>query len=278
MSHPHRIAVVMACHNRRETTVKCLESLSRQQGSGPTAPAMFQMEVFLLDDASTDGTAAAAREAWPGIRMIQGNGRHFWCGGMRLAWERAAAFDPDYYLLLNDDTALEVNALQSLLELAPEPREKIIATAPIADPRNGQVVFGGHLGHDLVPVQPVGIPMVCDTMNANCTLIPRAVYRALGGLHGAYTHSMGDFDYGFKATRNGIRILSAGKILGYSEPNPTTGTWRDTALPRLKRLRLLLFSPTKGLPFFEWCTYCRRNYGWSWPLRCFSPIVRVIFR
>ncbi|NBO93936.1 MAG: glycosyltransferase family 2 protein [Planctomycetia bacterium] len=271
------IAVVMTCHNRRNLTIACLRSLKEQTIlTGEAENKGYSLSLWLLDDASTDGTAEAVKKEWPGANITTGDGKRYWCGGMREAWERAAGADPDYFLLMNDDTTLEHDALEQLLRLAPTPEDRVIAVAAIADPRCGRVVFGGHKGHKLTPVQPAGKAEECDTMNANCTLITRAVRRSIGGLHSFYTHSMGDFDYGFAASRRGIRIVQSPKVLGFSEPNPTKGTWRDKELSKTERLELLWLSPTRGLPFLEWCTYCFRNHGWRWLYKCFSPTIRIL--
>jgi GT2 family glycosyltransferase len=228
-----------------------------------------------VDDGCTDGTADAVREVWPEATIIQGDGNLFWCGGMRVAWTAAAKTDPDYYLLLNDDTTITADAVAELLALAPSPRDEVIAVAPIADPETGEVVCGGHLGHAPRPVVPKGVPFLCHTMNANCTLVPRSVFRKIGMFHHSYTHAMGDFDYGFLASRNGVRVIQAGKVVGTSKTNPTLRTWRDRSLPRRERLRLLWKHP-KGLPFFEWATYTRRNMGPIWPYRAISPALRIL--
>lgn len=283
-----RIATLLTCHNRREKTIACLRALRAQVS--PTFEFVFSLpddhpiqnqktavllDVILVDDASTDGTASAVRELWPEATIIPGDGSLFWCGGMRAAWAEAAKTDTDYFLLLNDDTLITADALSDLLALAPSPRTEVIAVAPIADPDTGSVVCGGHLGHAPRPVNPAGTPAVCDTMNANCALVPRAVFRKIGMFHHIYTHAMGDFDYGFLATRNGIRVVQAGKVLGTSKTNSTARTWLDKNLPRRERFRLLWASP-KGLPFREWLSYTRRNMGWIWPYRCISPALRIL--
>jgi len=253
----------------------------------PTSPSDFKsplslffpdhcvIEVFLVDDGSTDGTANAAREIWPEATIIQGNGNLFWCGGMRVAWAEAARTDPDCYLLLNDDTVIQPNTLSELLKIAPDPNAEIIVVAPIADPDTGEIVFGGHRGQEPKPLEPDGVPLPCDTMNANCALVMRAVFQKIGMFHNAFTHAMGDFDYGFTATRAGVKILQAGRVLGTSKPNIAIRTWRDRDLSRRERFHLLWFNP-KGLPFLEWATYARRNMGWIWPYRAISPALRIL--
>lgn len=44
------LAVLMTCHNRRETTLKCLNTLYNQEGA-----TNIDMAVYLVDDGSTDG-------------------------------------------------------------------------------------------------------------------------------------------------------------------------------------------------------------------------------
>ena len=210
--NPWRIAAVLACYNRKAETVRCLEHLKRQEQ--PASAAMFAIEVFLLDDASSDGTSTAVREVWPGARILGGSGSMFWCGGMRAAWTEARETDPDYYLLLNDDTILSPGAVAHLLELAPTPQASVIAVASIADPDSGEAVFGGRCGRDTALLHPAGVPMECDTMNANCVLVPRSVVQQIGMFHHRYTHAMGDFDYGFTARWRETLTASLHNLLG----------------------------------------------------------------
>jgi GT2 family glycosyltransferase len=271
------IAILMACHNRIQNTLECLHSLKQQSIiSCVHNNVQYSFDLWLFDDASTDGTVEHVRRVWPTANIIHGDGKSYWCGAMRDIWKIAASTDPGYYLLMNDDTVILQNAVEQLISIAPTPEDKIIAVAPIADPRTGNVIFGGHIGHNNTPVHPLSIAEPCDTMNANCTLITRSVYRMLGGLHDVYTHSMGDFDYGFQATRLGVKIIQSPQVLGFSEKNPEDGSWRDVSLSRLERLHLLWFSPTKGLPLWEWWTYCRRNHGRLWFLKWMSPTWKII--
>jgi GT2 family glycosyltransferase len=111
-------------------------------------------------------------------------------------------------------------------------------------------------------------------MNANCTLVPRAVYQKIGMFHHAYHHAMGDTDYGLEAGRHGIPIHESTYFVGECEPNPDAGSWRDRSLPRIERWRKL--ASVKGLPPKDWLHYCRRNCGSLWMRYWLSPYIRVV--
>ena len=252
------IAILLTCFNRREKTLECLASLADQN-----LPAGFSCQTVLVDDGSTDGTESAVREKFPAVHLIRGDGSHFWCGGMRVAWRAAAKLDPDYYLLVNDDTHLDRDALQTLLEMTGHPDTRTIAVAAIRDPASGARTYGGIRGNG-TPVEITGKLEACDTFNANAALVPRAVHTERGGFHTAYTHALGDFDYGYQASRRGIRILQSQRALGTCAQNGAGGTWRDRSLSTRQRLRMLQ------------STFNRRNSGWKWPLHSVSPFLRII--
>jgi GT2 family glycosyltransferase len=262
-----RITALLTCHNRRDLTLVCLGRLI-----GQVLPADVSLSIILVDDGSSDGTAAAVFKSFPEVQVIEGSGNLYWCGGMRVAWREAASSDPDYYLLVNDDTSLETHAVKTLIDLSGDPKERVIAVATIADEVTGEVNYGGVI-HGSGVLEP-GDETACDTFTANCVIIPRQVFEELGILYGAYTHSMGDIDYGLQASRRGVRIRKSMTFLGTCGSNAITGTWRDPTLPRLRRLRLL--QQPKGLPFPEWRVFTQRNYGWRWPYYTLSPFVRIL--
>lgn len=263
-----RIAALLTCFNRREKTLACLRRLHAQTLSDGVV-----IETVLVDDGSKDGTKEAVLKEFPSTTVLTGDGSLYWCGGMRVAWHQASQSDPDFYLLANDDTMLDPDAVASLLSIAPAPDRRIIAVASIRDPENGAPTYGG-IRNPSGLVHPSGTPAACDTFNGNAVLIPRQVFREMGMLHHTYTHGMGDYDYGLNASRCGIAVIQTSGSIGTCPRNSDQDTWRDLTLPRAKRLALLL-SP-KGLPFKEWMTYNRRNSGWLWPMRTISPYVRVL--
>lgn len=275
-----RIAAVLTCHNRREKTLACLRSVAEQSwqhslAQGPARGSELQraIKVFLTDDGSTDGTSMAVQSLCPEAVIIAGDGSLFWCGGMRVAWAEAAKIDPDYFLLVNDDTVLYPDAVESLITIVGPPDSHTLAVGAIRHPSSGSWTYGG-VDSDYPFPMPGGAPRPCRTLNMNAALISRAVYKRLGNLHSAFRHAMGDLDYGLKATRAGLPILETPQFIGECATNPASGTWRDASLPRITRLRKLCHA--KGLPPKDWLAYTRRNCGLLWWRYFFSPYIRIL--
>jgi GT2 family glycosyltransferase len=280
MSASIRIAVLMTCHNRRDTTLVCLQRLNAN-----LLPAGVTVETYLVDDGSTDGTDEAVRGRFPQIRMLAGNGNLFWNGGMHLAFDTAMRVGFDYYLWLNDDTLLYPSALSTLVETARrttrDANKPGIVVGSTQDARTGEFTYGGQYRPSrrlrplkLKPVKPSNAPEPCDTVTGNCVLIPHAVVEAIGNLDAAFVHAMGDTDYGFRASAAGFPIWVMPGFAGTCSDNPGSGGFYDRSLPmreRLKRMR-----QPKGLPVTPWKIFTRRHAGICWFIHWLWPYFRVI--
>ena len=165
-----RVAAVMAAYNRRELTLACLRSLEAHQVSG------VEQDVFVLDDASSDGTGQAIAEQFPQVTVLRGNGHLYWNGGMRRAF--GAAIERDYdYLWMNDDTTLDDGALALLLDAERGLRERgedaVIVAGSTRHPDTGELTYGGVVQPSRwrpllnVLVEPGSEPRPCDAMNGN---------------------------------------------------------------------------------------------------------------
>ena len=264
----NRLAVVMTCHNRRDTTLSCLDALFGQKEVDDLG-----MVVYLVDDGSTDGTAEAVADRFSSVKVLKGDGSMYWCGGMRRALEEAMKRDYQYYLWLNDDTTLMPGALRTLLDTTlettrEEGRQGIVVGAA-RDAVTGRLTYGGLVSSnsrrplDLAPVEPTDQPQRCDTMNGNCVLVPREVVRRLGNLSPEFTHGIGDVDYGLRAQAAHVPVWLAPGYAGVCSNNPGP-RWLDPSVPLSQRLRFL-HSP-KGLPPREWAALLKRHRDSHWPV------------
>lgn len=220
-----RLAILCASFNRVAVTLQGLGSLRDALGLVPD----LDWRIYLLDDASPDGTAAAVRSRFPEVRVIEGTGNLYWNQGMRRAHAAARADGPwDAYLLYNDDSVLIPGAVADFFSRY----AAYNAEAPTAcvgfflDPDSGAPTYSGyarksrHFPLTVAPVFPAGEDIACDTFNGNFVLVPAGPFEALGGLSPSYNHTYGDIDLGYGLGRRGVRRIVIGQPVGHASRNP----------------------------------------------------------
>ena len=255
-----RLAVLMTVHNRRETTLKCLSALE----SSVYNQEQYAIDLFITDDGCTDGTAKAVAEAFPLVHLIPGDGNLFWNRGMYKAWESAAHDDYDYYFWVNDDTLIIKDSLARMLNCSRKRLdEAIIVGSTEASDGSGTITYGGWSGltawKNGILVTDINEEQVCQTMNGNLVLIPQKVFNILGKNDPYYHHSLGDFDYGLRATEKGISIIITPGVCGICDLHEKPSAWMDPSQPIKKRWRCF-FSPTGNNPF-EYFHFKNRHFG-----------------
>lgn len=277
-----RLAAIMACHNRVSSTTRCVKALTVQNVPG------LCMDLFVVDDGSSDGTAQAVADVFPSAIVLTGDGTLYWCGAMHMGFGLAIQRDYDFYLWLNDDTDLDKDAVARLIEthsqVSRQLGDSVIIVGSVRDPRSGALSYGGwrerrgRLGSkswEKVPPD-MGNWLECDTINGNCVLVPRAVVQRIGNLDPVFRHSMGDMDYGLRAHKKGCATVIAPGYYGTCEINDGTGSWTDIDMPLRSRWRKLL--GPKGLPIKEWGIFSYRHKGPLWILVWLSPYIVFWFK
>lgn len=236
-----RIAALLTVYNRKEGTLKCLQRLLT-----PTTPQGYTLDVFLTNDACTDGTPQAVQQHYPKVHIINGDGTLFWNRGMIAAWKQAAKDNYDHYLWLNDDTFVYPNLLPDLTQAAQHHPDAIIV-GPTQSLDHSRMTYGGSYHNH--PVTPNGKLMPLTCFNGNIVLVPRSAFHKLGYLDHYFRHSKGDFDYAMRAVKAGIPILLAPHYLGECDLHPSLDKWCNPHTPLTTRLRLL-YHPN-GMPPHE---------------------------
>lgn len=267
------ISILIACHNRRQKTINCLSALFKCG-----LPDTYQLEVFLVDDASTDGTFEAVRKDFPKVNVIVGNGNLFWNKAMRLAWETAAKTkDFDFYLWLNDDTILDSNALCILLEtyeeiIANNNKAGVLCGACRALYEINVFSYGGRT--DSGPVIPNSKIQSCKYINGNIVLVPSEIFHKIGYLSPDYTHIMGDIDYGMRVLKNNFNCYTTKTFIATCPPNEGIPSWCNPQIS-LKRRWELLHSP-KGLNIREYILFRKKFWKRKWILYTIQAYLKTI--
>lgn len=226
------VAVLITCFNRREKTCACLSKLfSAMNDFNVRNNQTLSLEIFLVDDGCTDGTADAVLSRFPdsNIHILKGNGSLFWAGGMRLAWSVAYKQHAkwDFYLLLNDDTNIFPNTFSRLFETHEYCIENykiggVYTAATCLEGDNNICTYGGSVWRNRFKgiyerLSPIGKPQLCDLANANILMVSSNVVDTIGMLSDDYQHGLADFDYSIRARKNNIPVLLTSDYCGACE-------------------------------------------------------------
>ncbi len=232
----YKCAVLLTVYNRKETTLKGLSLLSE----AITKCSNVKFDIYMTDDGCTDGTSKAVQENFPHVHILKGSGSLFWSGGMRLAWETAAKeYEYDFYLWFNDDAEIYDDSLLLIIQQSRELNNQAIICGAFCN-MAGDFVYGCRT-QDLKPVIPNGNNQEAYFINGNLTLIPKYVFKILGNIDVFYKHDLGDWDYGLRAIKKGIKVVSSLGYVGYSQMNPILKIGRGRKMNTTLKKRLKYF-------------------------------------
>lgn len=256
-----KIAVLLTCHNRVTLTLKCLSQLYGQVGIDKD----FEIQVFLVDDGSTDGTSVEVEINFPQVTIIKGNGSLYWNRGMYTSWKKAIESKQEFdaYLWLNDDTFLLQNGLLIMLNAAMETKYKSIICGSINSPKDPQILtYGGCklINKKFQPNFPNGQLQIADIINGNCVLVPQEVYLKVGNLDWTYRHAIGDNEYSLRARKKQIISYSTGQFVGSCNNKDGLPKWCLPEINIKKRFKNL-YSPLGSAEPFIFFRYNLKYFG-----------------
>jgi GT2 family glycosyltransferase len=190
------LAVIVINWNTRELLSECLTSIAASAGER-------DVDVVVVDNGSSDGSAAMVRERFPAVRLIANAENR---GFARANNQAIAATDAPYVLMLNSDAQLSGHALETLLaRLVATPRAGLVG-AQLRSPngrfqcsharfpsfRQEALILSG-LGRALRgPWYPSAGPdgdanaRIVDWVGGACMLARRAALDAVGGFDECY--------------------------------------------------------------------------------------------
>lgn len=175
-------------------------------------------EVVMADNGSTDGSVELVREAFPNVHVVE-NGRNLgYAGGFNAGLEFAAAMGAEYFLIMNNDTVIDREALAALVETAQAQERAGFVTGKIYfydQPDTFQTVGkvedpitwnGAHIGwgeRDRGQYEAVEERAFLDDV---MTLVNRRLYDEVGGYDLQFFLQCEEFDWQVRAKQKGWRF------------------------------------------------------------------------
>jgi N-acetylglucosaminyl-diphospho-decaprenol L-rhamnosyltransferase len=229
------VYVVIPVFNRLALTKRLVDCLLRQTLNQP-------LHILIVNDGSTDGTAewtAAQKD----IKLLNGNGSLFWGGAVDLAlrYLEVIADSEDWVLLINNDTTVDENFVQGLLNAAEAYAPAAIGSVirDEADPANllsiGVCVDAWRMITcdllDNLGLDAVSEPVVeVDALSGRGALFPISALMAAGGMRPRFLpHYLADYELSLRLRKTGWRLLVLPTVVVYSSDDYGS-TYRSLSL------------------------------------------------
>jgi N-acetylglucosaminyl-diphospho-decaprenol L-rhamnosyltransferase len=128
-----RLSIIIVTYNSARELDGCLASLT-------AARPRVDHEIVVVDNASPDGTAAAARARWPGVRVFDAGGNLGFARATNIGIRETFG---ELILLLNPDTIVPAGAIDALVAVLDARPDAAVAGPRLVDGRGrAELSFG----------------------------------------------------------------------------------------------------------------------------------------
>lgn len=230
--------IVIPVHNRLPLTLACLASLQEQ--------TYRSFRVYVVDDGSADGTAAAVEERFGramDLELLAGDGNLWWAGAIRdgtLAVLASAGLD-DVLVTLNNDVTVPPGLLATALRLMEDhPGAMLGAVSVDSEDRCTVTQTGWHVrSWPLALTSRIWFPRSLDELRGEppvvsvdllpgtCTFIPLQLVRRFGTVAAdTLPHYHADSEFSWRLRKAGAPVYLARDLRVYHRMG-TTGRMGD---------------------------------------------------
>lgn len=249
------VAVVIVNWNRRDDTLRCIASVQASTGCRP--------DIFLVDNASSDGSVEAVAAAHPDVNIVVNELNLGFAEGNNVALRRVLAANYPYVMLLNNDTAVAADALQWMLEtMRLHPRVGVVSPAicyldqpDIVWSAGGTIDWrSGSVGSSFFNAPRQGLPtepFEAGHVSGCCMLLTRSAILDAGLLDPRFFMYYEETEWCVRIARSGHRILVAPRAVIWHAIEPRRQEGSPAIAYYMTRNHLLFLSATRA-PLRAW--------------------------
>lgn len=204
------IAVIVLAHNNYSDTYECLESVQRL--------TYHPVRVYVVDNASTDGTAERMSADFPQVVLIQTHRNLGVAGGFNAGVREALQQGADFVFVLNNDTSLSADMMETLVSAADaDPRASILMPKIVYYDEPTRIWSAGARYRRFPPAivmrglnQPdsgqFDVPTLLDYAPTCGLLIHRRSFERVGLFDDGYFFYFDDWDFSLRVRQAGMTI------------------------------------------------------------------------
>lgn len=213
------ISIVIPVHNRKDYTRQCLACLLVQ--------TYRDFQIIVVDDGSADGTSEMIRQEFPEVIVLEGDGNLWWAEatnwGIRYAQKNQNRRQQDFVLTLNDDTRVNPDYLQSMLDAHKRYQPCLVGSVSVDNDNPDKLEYAGsefelytaggrHLAADYGYSYQTLISQTSfvesQSLPGRGTLIPMDVFDKIGLFDSKnFAHYMADVEFSIRARKAGYRLI-----------------------------------------------------------------------
>ena len=211
---PKKVFILLLNWNGKNDTIECVESLKKV--------TYDNFEIVLVDNGSKDGSQKYLKKHYPNIKLIETYKNIWFAGGNNVGINYILKHNPDYILLLNNDTIVRPNFLENLLTVAESDKNTgIVGPKIFYNDSPNKIWFAGgkinwkknnvpsvkHIGQDEIDTDQYNNARSVDFVSGCALLIKNDVIKKIGLLDPDYFLYYEDTDWCVRAKNAGFNIL-----------------------------------------------------------------------
>ena len=226
-----RVFIITLNWNGRDDTIECIASLMKLNYSN--------YNIVVVDNGSTDDSVTALREKYKDIVIIE-NGRNLgYAEGFNTGMRFAAQKGADYFLILNNDTVIDPDALKELVCVAEGDYQIGFLTGKVYfydDPQRIETagkyqhpisLVGDRVGNNEIDEGQYDEVREYKFVDDVFLLVRRSVFEKVGGYDPIFFLMFEEADWCARVLRAGFKILYTPKAKIWHKGNKGLGTGRS---------------------------------------------------
>lgn len=217
-----KLAVILVNYNGEKYNIPCIESIRKSDGG-------FEIKIFVVDNASSDGSMALLRRRYGQdgqIELVYLDDNYGFSYANNVGAGRAKEWGADFVLLLNNDTEIAPDMLSRLVACAGRHPESMIAPKIYYyDDRRRIWSAGGSLSPVIRKARHIGLDETdggqyeketrISFATGCCLLLPVRVMERAGMLDERFFLYYEDTEYSFRLRELGIPIVYCPQAVMY---------------------------------------------------------------
>ncbi len=222
------VAIIVITHNGKHHLKECFESLTNQ--------TYKNFDCYLLDNASTDGSAEYVKENFPWVKIIRLKRNYGFAEGYNYAVKKINA---DYVGFLNDDTKVDPKWLEELVKAVKVDKNIVAVGSKILFYDKPNVI--AHAGGKKTPIGAgldIGFGLKESSYSEGqkyagfvcgaAMLIRKNIFEELGGFDKDYFAYLEDVDLCWRAWLRGYKTIYVPTSIAYHKYG---GSWGKRSSP-----------------------------------------------